>query len=560
MNCLTLNTASEILQAFQTCANPGEEIELFECLATRPNPPIAAFVEILQKIKLEAALALTIQVFSKITDTEVNRQLRQSDDLLAMLSEQARSGSTDLIRWAAATTIEIIGFDFIAVSQYLTEEPQIIIRRIVQSKVKILTDAERNEQKITDRNDYTDFIRFWIYGPTYDLRVATSGILAQGQNSSITTVEAVVKAQSVWGIKQTNALLEKAEKHDYSDDSVKQIYENYLFETSCQVLSSALLKQSQNGESIDILINNQIHCLQSNDPEYRRDAALTILGLDKYLLDKFQIQNPQLLLIVTIFSRNDFGIEVNYPYKELTQLIKYIKQIELSLKRIQVRQDCEKWRTQLLNEVKNREYQLENEHQNIYKMKLNVQQSLLIVRSIDHEFYAKLSSINFDTIPKVSVEFDDSPTILHNYQQSLIKDIKRHYNDFLKLIQRRINDIESINIPLLGRKNILHSRLCQTLNSGLPYAASIFALCGFIFLWISLLFSFFDPRVGGFFFQLLVACLLISGLLLLLRYAPEGYLNNEIKALTGKIESNYYQIAMLQENIKKVESLFSRYL
>lgn len=124
MDCNNLHTAAEVLEAFRACSDTGEEIELFECLATRPEPPLEAFVEILKNIPLEPVLALTIQAFGKITNADIKARLKQSDDLLEMLSRQAQSGSTDLIRWAAATAIEEVGFDFIAVSRYLSQEPK----------------------------------------------------------------------------------------------------------------------------------------------------------------------------------------------------------------------------------------------------------------------------------------------------------------------------------------------------------------------------------------------------------------------------------------------------
>ena len=132
MNCTNLHTAAEILEAFQCRKNVDEEIELFNCLAQRSQPPIAAFIEILQNIKRETVLALTIQAFGKITDTNLKENLRQSDDLLRMLSEQAKSGETSLIRWSSAITIKKLGFDFINVSRYLSEEPNNIAQRVFE--------------------------------------------------------------------------------------------------------------------------------------------------------------------------------------------------------------------------------------------------------------------------------------------------------------------------------------------------------------------------------------------------------------------------------------------
>lgn len=255
MDYREIDTAAEILAAFKGCANAGEEIQLFESLAERENPPVGEFVTILKEIKLETALALAIQAFGKITDDEIKAGLKVSGDLLGMLCEQAKSGSTDLIRWSAATTIEKIGFDFIAVSRHLTEEPEVIIQRIVQSKVRVLTDSDRNKHGITENNDYDSFIRFWVYGATYELRAAT--VTSGGGNAAI-VVNAVVKAQDVWGIKQTNSLFLVLENHARSPlhGTVRQVYENRLFERESQLLASQLLLQHQNSTEVEILVSN----------------------------------------------------------------------------------------------------------------------------------------------------------------------------------------------------------------------------------------------------------------------------------------------------------------
>jgi S1 RNA binding domain len=167
MNYLEIDTAEQLLNAFKQCQNAGEEIQLFESLAERENPPLDAFVEILRKIKLETVLALSIQAFGKITNDDVKARLKSSEDLLVLLCEQAKSGATDLIRWSAATTIENVGFSFIDVCQYLTEEPTGIIQRIVQPKVNILIELERKNYLVirdTNTDEYNNFIRFWTYG------------------------------------------------------------------------------------------------------------------------------------------------------------------------------------------------------------------------------------------------------------------------------------------------------------------------------------------------------------------------------------------------------------
>ncbi len=143
MDYSSLRTAADIINAFRECQNAGEQIDLFEALATTYEPPVEAFVEILRNVKLEAVVALTSQAFGKIKDVDIRERSKQSEDLLAILSEQAQSGKTDLIRWSAATTIENLGFDFIAVSRYLTVEPKSIAERIVQGKIKRIEDKKK---------------------------------------------------------------------------------------------------------------------------------------------------------------------------------------------------------------------------------------------------------------------------------------------------------------------------------------------------------------------------------------------------------------------------------
>jgi hypothetical protein len=126
-----VKTASDILEAFRKCKNPGEEIDLFESLATRTEAPIEAFQEILQTVKIEAVLALTIRAFGLVTIPELKTQLKQNDKLLAMLSDRSKSGPSDLIRWSAAKTIDKIGFGFLAISQHLAEEPFQIFYQIL---------------------------------------------------------------------------------------------------------------------------------------------------------------------------------------------------------------------------------------------------------------------------------------------------------------------------------------------------------------------------------------------------------------------------------------------
>jgi hypothetical protein len=285
MNYSELDTASDILEAFDNCNNAGEEIELFEYLATRPNPPVSAFVSILDEVQLEPVLVLTIKAFGMITDRDLKELWQQNDVVLKLLSEKAKSGASDLIRWTAAVAIDAIGFGIVEISRHLPEKPVKIAERIVESKRKILIDSDdksKGEQKIVDRNDYRSFIDFWVYGATYDLRAITAKY--RGKNSSLAVAE-VVKAQGIHGIKETNKLLQKAEDRDYPDELTKQVYENELFERFTYHLSAQLLQQ-QEPRGFEHLVENQGHSLQSEDVKIRMNAASIILGINKNFLNR----------------------------------------------------------------------------------------------------------------------------------------------------------------------------------------------------------------------------------------------------------------------------------
>ena len=149
----------EILQEFRNCNTSGEQIELFETLATSAEPPIEAFYEILQKIKLEILVVLVIQAFTKVS-VEQRDNLKENEDLLLSLSKQAQSGQTDLVRWSAATAIKEIGYDFIAIYQCMSEDIDTIIEKIIREKLKRWDDFG-----LVQSDDYQDYVRFWAYGP-----------------------------------------------------------------------------------------------------------------------------------------------------------------------------------------------------------------------------------------------------------------------------------------------------------------------------------------------------------------------------------------------------------
>ncbi len=311
-----VKTASDILEAFRKCKNPGEEIDLFESLATRTEPPIEPFQEILQTVKIESVLALTIKALGLITNPEIKLQLKQNDKLLAMLSDRSKSGQSDLIRWNAATTIDKIGFGFLAISQHLAEEPFQIFYKILTSKQKILIDLDdpsKGELKTIEKSIAKESIDFWTYGPTYDLRSISSKY--HGDNY-LTIVTAVVKKQDIYGIKEHNKLLKKAEERDYPDRLTKETYENQVFERFIQRLSAKFIK-SKNAELFNLAIVTQGHSLQSDDPATRLRAASILLAIDEKQLTGLDF-TPKLLALSTAISACDFDSEPDFSYPELS--------------------------------------------------------------------------------------------------------------------------------------------------------------------------------------------------------------------------------------------------
>jgi len=303
MDCTALYTAAEILEAFRTCKNAGEQIDLFECLATRPDPPVGAFVELLQNIKLEPVVALTIQAFGQITDAETRDRVKQSDDLLTMLSQQAQSGATDLIRWAAASTIDKIGFNFIAVSRHLLEEPRNIADNILQSKLKRFGDSQ-----LLERDDYNKFVQFWTYGALEQLKEISLGWdhwLDIDELPKNRTCQKVMNNLDLKGLNDVNAALQRAER---MGNNAWPIDENKVFEWNALLIAEQKLNDvgGAAGDDVALLIAIQLHCLQSNEFHTRKHAAAALSKVDK-LLEKLKPANPNLaigLVAASLFNQD----------------------------------------------------------------------------------------------------------------------------------------------------------------------------------------------------------------------------------------------------------------
>jgi hypothetical protein len=159
MNYNNFHDMISVYDAFVKCQDAGEQIDLFEALAWRDEPPVEAFKKIVTEIKLEPCLALAIQALGWVKNTEI---LKKDDDLLKILSDLASSGVTDLIQWSAAKSIIAIGFDSLYVSQNLTKMPTTIVNLVIKSNLRLLEKRDIHNEE--------SFLDFWIYSDTAQLR------------------------------------------------------------------------------------------------------------------------------------------------------------------------------------------------------------------------------------------------------------------------------------------------------------------------------------------------------------------------------------------------------
>ncbi len=491
MNYENLNTASDILEAFRLCKNPGEEIELFECLATRPDPPVSAFLEILGKVKLEAALVLTIKAFGLISNAEHKAELKLNDELLGLLSDRAKNGTSNSIRWTAAVTIDKIGFSFLGISQHFAEEPFIIADKILESKRKILIDLDdlsKGEQTM-DKAEYKESVYFWTYGPTYSLRSISPKY--QGHNYA-EIVMAVVKKQDLYAVRETNKLLQKAEIRDYPDRLTKATYENEPFQRFTQRLSTKFLK-SDNPDLFKLAIITQGHALQSNESSTRLRAASLLLAIDEKSLIGLDFV-PKLLIVAKAIIDCDFNPNFDFSYPEIIRedLAKIIEnlqsarelvsrdrvseylnncfnklstdiillspetnrksmlsepeQVELAeqIKRDKLAKSEQKKLEEKDNEIWNGKNKLELTKDKIHLIKSNIASSLPQLAPLDTNLYLRIREIANKSIPE-----DDN--ILNDYRQSLIDDVKSNCKEYHTKRQAEIISLENTNGDLKSK-------------------------------------------------------------------------------------------------------------
>ena len=415
-----MTNTQEILQEFRNCNNPGEQIELFETLATSAEPPIDAFYEILQSIKLEILIVLAIQAFTKVSVGQRDN-LKENEDLLLLLSKQAQSGQTDLTKWSAATAIKEIGYDFMAVSQCMSEDVDKTIEKIVQQKFERFKDPN-----LPTNNDYDNLVRFWTYGPFDKLREVSADYPIPGtivswlsvknnitnkleshaiavSNQIIVSID-VMKQLSLRGLKEINSAMERAEK---SGEAAFKKDECELFEFISLTSLDGIPNQdsfinewnttknftiNKTEDSIALYKSVLIHCLQSNSSYIRYLAAHTLfdgeenLGLGQSYYHFLQENSSVTANAIYLFYQCiDIDEYLQLPYKELQLIINVSNLLSSQLSRTQVKIDCNRLSTLIDRELKAKRNKYKTKHD-----ELN--------REIDHVNYrlSKLKEIDFD--------------------------------------------------------------------------------------------------------------------------------------------------------------------
>jgi hypothetical protein len=577
MNYENLHTASDILEAFRICKNPGAEIELFECLATRAEPPVEALLEILEKVKLEAALVLTIAAFGLISNPELKTALKQNNELLGMLSDRAKTGTSNSIRWAAAVTIDKIGFGFLSISHHFAEEPFHIADRILESKRKILIDLDdrhKGEQTM-DKAEYKESVYFWTYGPTYALRSISPKY--QGNNYSA-IVMAVVKQQDIYAVRETNKLLQKAEIRDYPDRLTKATYENEPFQRFTQRLSTKFLK-SDDPDLFKLAIATQGHALQSNQAATRLRAASLLLAMDEKSWAGLDFV-PKLLIVSRSIIECDFdpSLDFSYPETICEDLVKIVDNLKLArelvsrdrvseyftncfnklsadlallspetrrkdmlseLEQVELAEQIERGKLakseqkileEKENEAWNGKNKLELTKDKIHGIKSSIATSLPQIAQLDSTLYLRIREISTQSTPE-----DESR--LNDYQQSIVDDVKINCKDYQSRRQSELTSLEDINRDLQSKISKLKEK-DKTIFMG--YA---FLIGGVFCTLISNIWSIFAGTI------------LIGLFIFIVKLEIDR--TGEIARLTKNIVGNTTKAEKLKADIKIIDSLLA---
>jgi hypothetical protein len=577
MNCENITTASDILEAFRVCKNPGEEIELFECLATRTDPPVAAFLEILEKVKLEAALILAIEAFGLISNGEVKAELKQNNELLGMLIDRVKNGTSDLIRWSAIVTIDKIGFGFLDISQHFAEEPFHIGDKILESKRKILIDLDdrsKGEQTI-DKAEYKESVYFWTYGPTYALRSISPKY--QGNNYAA-IVMAVVKKQDLYAVRETNKLLQKAEIRDYPDRLTKSTYENEPFQRFTQRLASRFLS-SDNPDLFKLSIVTQGHALQSNQSATRLRAASLLLAMSEKSLAGLDFA-PKLLVVSRAMTACDFDPTLDFSYPEMIRedLVKIVDNLKAArelvsrdrvseyftncfnklstdlvllppetnrksmlaeLEQVELAEQIERYKIakadrKLLeekeNEVWNGKNKLELMKDKIHNMKSNIASNLPQLAPLDKNLYLRIKEISTQSIP-------DDDSLLNDYRQSMIHRVKSNTKEYHTKRQEELTLLENTNRDLQSKISKLKEK-------------EVTIVIGYAFL-VGGIFCTFISNIWSIF----AGTILIGIFIYIAKLQIDR--SGQIKTMTKSVAENTTKIEKLKANIKIIDTLIA---
>ncbi|MEG4214009.1 hypothetical protein QUA27_01055 [Microcoleus sp. Pol14C6] len=125
--------------------------------------------------------ALAIQALGKVREghRSSERTPRSSDfskNLLATLEQEARGGSTPLIRWSAAVSIKSIWLDEAGPRQgkegvvNFTINAGEIERRVVEEQIQLLASnkfALGDSSRDDSSKEYENCLNFWVYGPNW---------------------------------------------------------------------------------------------------------------------------------------------------------------------------------------------------------------------------------------------------------------------------------------------------------------------------------------------------------------------------------------------------------
>jgi hypothetical protein len=577
MNYENLSTAADILEAFRVCKNPGEEIELFECLATRAEPPVAALLEILEKVKLEAALILAIKSFGLISNGEIKAELKQNNELLGMLIDRVKNGTSDLIRWAAVVTIDKIGFSFLDISQHFAEEPFHIADKILESKRKIIIDLDdrsKGEQTM-DKAAYKESVYFWTYGPTYALRSISPKY--QGSNYAA-VVMAVVKKQDLYAVRETNKLLEKAEIRDYPDRLTKATYENEPFQRFTQRLATKFLT-SDNPDLFKLSIVTQGHALQSTESATRLRAASLLIAIDGKSLTGLDFA-PKLLVVSRAIMECDFDPTLDFAYPEMIRedlakiidnlkaareivsrdrvsqyftncfnklstdlvllppettrksMLSELEQVDLAeqIERVKIAKDDRKRLEEKENEVWNGKNKLELMKDKIHGMKSNIASNLPQVASLDKNLYLRIKEISTQSIP-------DDDSLLNDYRQSIIHRVKSNTKEYHTKRQEELTLLEDTNRDIQSKISKLKEK------EGTIVIGYAFLIGGIFCTFISNIWSIFAGTI-------LIGIFIYIAKLQIDR-------SGQIKAMTKSVAENTTKIEQLKANIKIIDTLIA---